>query len=268
MNKQFYLNKIALLFISALIFTFITTAPATSHAQTAVKNIVLVHGAFADGSGWEGVYKALTKRGYNVSVVGNPNTGFADDVAATKRVLAKQDGPVVLVGHSYGGAVITEAGNATNVVGLVYVDAFAPDANETLAKLAQSVPAPNSGILPPDKDGFVWYDKAKFHSGFCADLSADKADFLFASQVPLAASVFAETIASPAWKQKPSWFVIGTQDETIPPEGQRFMANRAKSTITEIRGSHLTFMSQPKAVADVIEVAAKATAEPLAKVRK
>jgi pimeloyl-ACP methyl ester carboxylesterase len=226
-------------------------------AQQKVKNIILVHGAFADGSGWEGVYKILVKRGYHVSVVGNPNTGLPDDVEAVKRVLERQDGPAILVGHSYGGAIITESGLDKNVAGLVYVTAFVPDQGETLLKLSQSgPPSPNSGILPP-QSGFLWYDKAKFHSGFCADLSAEKAAFLFDSQVPVAASVFQATISNAAWKTKPSWYVVASQDQTIPPDGQRFMAKRANAKITEVKGSHLVFISQPTAVADVIEAAAK-----------
>ena len=216
-------------------------------------SIVLVHGAFADGSGWEGVYAILTKKGYNVAVVGNPNTGLADDVAAVKRVLDRTNGPIVLVGHSYGGAIITEAGNHDKVVALVYVCAFVPDEGEALITLIQSgPPAPNAGILPPE-DGFCWYDRTKFHSGFCADLSDEKADFMCDSQVPVAASVFGETIQNPAWKSKPSWYVVGTEDQTIPADGQRFMASRAKAKITEVKGSHVTFISQPQAVAEVIE---------------
>lgn len=228
------------------------------YGQKAVKNIVLVHGAFADGSGWEGVYKILKQKGYNVSVVGNPNTGMPDDVAATKRVLEQQDGPVILVGHSYGGAIITEAGNADNVVGLVYVAAFMPEENETLLKLLQSGPAATkSGILPPDKNGFVWYDKAKFHEGFCADLSKEKADFMAYAQVPISASAFGYSIPKAAWKTKPSWYVVATQDETIPPDAERFMGKRGGAKVTEIKGSHCVFISQPQAVANVIEAAAK-----------
>ncbi len=222
-----------------------------------VKNIVLVHGAFADGSGWEGVYTILKKKGYNVSVVGNPNTGLGDDVAATRRVLAQQTGPVILVGHSYGGAIITEAGNDPKVAGLVYIAAFVPDEGETLLTLLQAgPPAPNSGILPPE-DGFIWYDRAKFHSGFCADLNAEKAQFMADSQVPVSAAVFGSKIGKAAWKTKPSWYVVATEDQTIPPDGEKFMAKRANANVTEIKGSHVVFISQPKAVADVIEKAAK-----------
>jgi pimeloyl-ACP methyl ester carboxylesterase len=253
------LEKRRFLGINVIAFLLLITITSVNGAiaQQKVKNIVLVHGAFADGSGWEGVYKILTKRGYNVCAVGNPNTGLADDVAATKRVLDRQDGPAILVGHSYGGAIITEIGLDKNVAGLVYVAAFVPDAGETLLQLAQSGPrSPNSGILPP-KDGFLWYDKAKFHSGFCADVSAEKAAFMFDSQVPVAASVFQAPITNAAWKTKPSWYVVASQDETVPPDGQRFMAKRANAKITEVKGSHVVFISQPTAVADVIEAAAK-----------
>jgi pimeloyl-ACP methyl ester carboxylesterase len=246
------------LIVTAVITIFAAFAiPCAAQAQTPVKNIVLVHGAFADGSGWEGVYNILKKKGYNVSVVGNPNTSLTNDVEATKLVLARQNGPVILVGHSYGGAIITDAGNATNVAGLVYVSAFAPDANETLLSLLHSgPPAPNSGILPPE-NGFVWYDKAKYHSGFCADLSAEKAAFMYDSQIPVSASVFGSSISQAAWRTKPSWYVVATEDQTIPPDAERFMAKRAGSKVTEIKGSHVVFISQPKAVAEVIEAAAK-----------
>ena len=224
-------------------------------------SIILVHGAFADGSGWEGLYHVLKMKGYNVAVVGNPNTGLADDVAAVKRVLAKVEGPVLLVGHSYGGAIITEAGNDEKVVGLVYVSAFVPDANETLLSLVQAgPPAPNSGFLPPE-DGYVWYDKAKYHSGFCADLSEEKAEFMADSQIPVAASVFGSAIANPAWKSKPSWYVVATEDETIPSDGQRFMAARAGATVTEVKGSHVVYISKPEAVAEVIEGAVMKVSE-------
>jgi pimeloyl-ACP methyl ester carboxylesterase len=203
------------------------------------------------------VYNILIAKGYNVSVVGNPNTGLAEDVAAAKLVLDRQSGPTILVGHSYGGAIITEAGNHPNVAGLVYVSAFVPDAGENLLKLLQSGPLnPTSGILPP-KDGYVWYDSAKFHSGFCADLPAKKAAFMYASQVPASASVFAAVINQAAWKNKPSWYVVATQDQTIPPDAERFMAKRAGATVTEVKGSHVVFISQPQAVSAVIEAAAK-----------
>jgi pimeloyl-ACP methyl ester carboxylesterase len=231
----------------------------SSQAQTPVKNIVLVHGAFADGSGWEGVYKALTAKGYNVSVAGNPNISFTEDVAAVKRVLDRQHGPVLLVGHSYGGAIITEAGNDPKVIGLVYIAAFVPGQDETLLALLQSgPPAPNAGILPPDKDGFIWYDTAKFHSGFCADLPKEQAKFLAASQVPVSATVMGYSFKQPAWKTKPVYYILATEDQTIPPPAQQFMAKRAGAKISELKGSHLVFMSKPNESAAVIEMAAKA----------
>jgi pimeloyl-ACP methyl ester carboxylesterase len=242
--------------IAFIVIAALTMAWGNVSAQSPVKNIVLVHGAFADGSGFEALFQILQSKGYNVSIVGNPNTGFADDVAATKRVLARQTGPVLLVGHSYGGAIITEAGNDPKVVGLVYIAAFAPDANETLLQLLKAgPPAPNSGILPPDEQGFIWYDVKKYHSGFCADLPEKQAAFLAASQVPVSAAVFGATIATPAWKSKKSWYIVATEDQTIPPDGERFMAKRAGATVTEIKASHLVFMSKPQAVADVIAAA-------------
>ncbi|MFV5692959.1 alpha/beta hydrolase [Flavobacterium sp. LT1R49] len=258
MKNQLNLRKskglIKLTFVAFLLLFMVTN---TAFSQKQVKNIVLVHGAFADGSGWEGVYNILKNKGYNVSVVANPNTSLADDVTATNRVLDRIDGPVILVGHSYGGAIITEAGTSEKVVGLVYISAFVPDSGESLLKLLQSgPPSPNSGILPPSKDGFVWYDKAKYHSGFCADLSKEKADFMADSQVPVSASVFGSTITNAAWKTKPSWYVVATEDQTIPADAERFMAKRANAKVTEIKGSHVVFISQPKAVADVIVSAA------------
>ena len=234
--------------------------PANAQSQERVKNIVLVHGAFADGSGWEGVYNILTKKSYNVSVVGNPNTSLADDVEATKRVLARQNGPVILVGHSYGGAVITEAGNDVNVAGLVYVSAFAPDAGESLISLLPTLPpAPKSGVGAPE-NGFFWYDKAKFHGGFCADLSAEKAAFMYDSQLPTGVAAFGGVISQAAWRTKPSWFIVAKQDETIPPDAERFFAKRAGSKVFEIKASHVVFISHPEEVAEIIEAAAKESA--------
>lgn len=256
MKRKLFLSNIKY-FMIAIVSLLLTST--VTRSQTPVKNIVLVHGAFADGSGWEAVYKILKGRGYNVSIVGNPNTGLADDVAATKRVIARQSGQVLLVGHSYGGAIITDAGNDPKVAGLVYIAAFVPDANETLLQLLQAgPPAPNSGILPPDEFGYVWYDVKKYHSGFCADLPKEQAEFLAASQVPVSASVFGSAIANPAWKTKKSWYIVATEDQTIPPDGERFMAKRAGAIVTEIKASHLVFMSKAKAVADVIEAAALA----------
>jgi len=222
-----------------------------------VKNIVLVHGAFADGSGWRKVYTLLKAKGYNVSVVGNPNTGFADDVAATKRVLDRQNGPVLLVGHSYGGGIITEAGNAANVAGLVYIAAFSPEQGESMGQLLQSYPSdPLSGVLPP-VDGYAWYDKARFHQGFCADLSKEEAEFLADSQVPLAVAAFQYTFQDIAWKTKPSWHIIPQDDHSLPVALQRFMGKRSGGKVSELKGSHLVFISHAKDVAEIIDQAAK-----------
>ncbi len=236
---------------------FIVAAMMSITSQAQVKNIVLVHGAFADGSGWQKVYTILKSRGYNVSVVGNPNTGLEDDVAATKRVLDRQTGGVILVGHSYGGAIITLAGNSDKVVGLVYIAAFAPKKGETLGGLLGSYPVdPLSGILPP-VNGFAWYDLAKYHSGFCADLPKDVADFMAASQVPVAVSAFTYVFNDIAWKTKPSWHIVATEDHSIPVALERFMAKRTGGKTTEIKASHLVFISQSKKVADIIDQAAE-----------
>ena len=222
-----------------------------------MKNIVLVHGGFVDGSGWEGVYKILKDRGYNVSVVQNPTTSLADDVAATKRILAAQDGPAILVGHSYGGAVITEAGNHPKVAGLVYITAFAPDKGESVATLIKDPPpgAPVPPILPP-QEGFLFLDKAKFPASFAGDVDPEKAAFMADSQVPWGVEALSGKISEPAWKAKPSWYLIVTEDKMIPPDAQRFMSKRAGSTLAEVKGSHAIYVSQPKAVADLIEQAA------------
>lgn len=222
----------------------------------AVKNIVLVHGAFADGSGWKKLYEILKQKGYRVSVVGNPNTGLDEDVAATKRVLDRQDGPSILVGHSYGGGVITAAGNLPSVAGLVYISAFAPDEGETLGELLGSYPTdPKSGILPP-ADGFIWYDTEKFHSGFCQDIPEEEASFMADSQVPVALSALIQKFTDVAWKTKPTWYIVAKQDHTIPPDLERFMGKRTGGKVSEIDGSHLIFISHAEEVAAIIESAA------------
>jgi pimeloyl-ACP methyl ester carboxylesterase len=224
-----------------------------------VRNVVLVHGAFVDGSGWEGVYQALKRDGYTVAIVQNPTTSLADDVAATKRVITAQDGPVILVGHSYGGAVITEAGNDPKVVRLVYVAAFAPDRGESVATLIKDPPpgAPVPPILPP-QDGYLLLDRAKFPASFAGDVSAEKAAFMGDSQVPWGVDALSGTIGEPAWKTRPSWYLITTEDKMIPPDAQRFMSRRAGSTIVEVAGSHAVYVSQPQAVASLIKTAAQA----------
>jgi len=223
-----------------------------------VKNVVLVHGGFVDGSGWEGVYNALKRDGYNVSIVQNPTITLADDVAVTKRTIAAQNGPVILVGHSYGGVVITEAGNDPKVAGLVYVAAFAPDKGESVSTLIKDPPpgAPVPPILPP-RDGFLFLDKAKFAASFAADVRADAAAFMADSQVPWGVEALGGTISQPAWKSKPSWYLVSTEDKMIPPAAQRAMSDRAGSTVVEVKGSHAVYVSQPQAVASIIEKAAK-----------
>jgi len=221
-------------------------------------NVVLVHGGFVDGAGWKGVYKILQKDGYDVSIVQNSTVSLADDVAATKMVLAAQTRDVILVGHSYGGAVITEAGNDPKVAGLVYIAAFAPDAGESIASLIEDPPpgAPVPPILPPQQ-GFLFLEKAKFHASFAADVDPEKAAFLADSQVPWGVQALQGEIKKPAWKTKPSWYLVATEDRMIPPAAQRSMAKRAGATVVEERGSHAIYVSQPKAVAALIEQAAK-----------
>ena len=223
-----------------------------------MNNIVLVHGGFVDGSGWEGVYQILKKDGYNVSIVQNPTISLEDDVAVTKRVLAAQDGPAILVGHSYGGAVITEAGNHPKVAGLVYITAFAPDKGESVATLIND-PKPGAPVPPilPPQDGYLFLDRAKFPASFAADVEAEKAAFMADSQVPWGVEALSGKISEPAWKTKPSWYLIATDDKMIPPVAQRFMSKRAGSTVAEAKGSHAIYVSQPKAVAALVEQAAK-----------
>ncbi len=229
--------------------------------NSATKNIVLVHGGFVDGSGWAAVYKILKKDGYNVVVVQNPTLSLADDVAVTKRAIAAQPGPVVLVGHSYGGAVITEAGTDPKVAGLVYIAAFAPDKGESVSSLIKDPPpgAPVPPILPP-QDGFLFLDQAKFHVSFAGDVDADTAMFMASSQVPWGVEALAGTITEPAWRTKPSWYLVSTEDRMIPPPAQRTMSKRAGSTVTEVVGSHAIYVSQPKSVAAFIEKAANEVA--------
>lgn len=221
-----------------------------------MKNIVLVHGAWADGSGWQSVHDILRSRGYDVSIVQNPVTSLADDVAAVERVLARQDGPALLVGHSYGGVVITEAGAAANVAGLVYVAAFVPDVGESVSSLIEGGAPPP---LQPSKDGFLFFDPAIFPQAFAQDLPPAQGAFLAAAQLPPAGAAFAARVSRAAWKSLRSWYVLSTDDRVIPPEAQRRMAARANATITEVRGSHAVYISQAGAVADAIDAAARAT---------
>ena len=229
--------------------------------MTQTKNIVLVHGGFVDGSGWERVYSLMKKDGYTVAIVQNPTISLADDVAVTKRVINEQDGPVILVGHSYGGAVITEAGTDPKVVGLVYITAFAPDKGESVNSLIKDPPpdAPVPPILPPT-DGYLFLDKTKFAASFAGDVDAEKAAFMADSQVPWGVQALAGEISDPAWKSKPSWYLLVTEDRMIPPPAQRFMSERARSTVVEVAGSHAIYVSQPNAVAALIKQASQGAA--------
>jgi pimeloyl-ACP methyl ester carboxylesterase len=231
------------------------------NTASALGSIVLVHGGFVDGSGWEDVYRILKKDGYEVSIVQNPTTSLADDVVATKRVIAEQKGPVILVGHSYGGVVITEAGNDPKVSGLVYIAAFAPDRGESVAALIKDPPpgTPVPPILPPQQ-GFLALDKAKFAASFAADVSPEKAEFMANSQVPWGVDALNGAVTQPAWQSKASWYLVATDDRMIPPPAQRAMSKRAGSSVVEVRGSHAVYVSQPEAVAELIKKAAQSLA--------
>lgn len=248
-------------------------ATAAAHVQPAdeprpahdpVASVVLVHGAFADGSGWRPVYDELTARGYRVAVVQNPLTSLQDDVDATRRVLDRQPGPVILVGHSWGGTVITEAGIHPKVIGLVYVSALAPDAGETTAEQYEGFPAAPEFAIDTQDDGYGFVNREKFKRGFAADASDADAAFLRDSQVPINMSVFDTRVSRAAWRYKPSWAVVAREDEAFGAGMLLHMANRIGARVTEVPGSHAVFMTQPKAVADVIDRAARETTQGVA----
>jgi pimeloyl-ACP methyl ester carboxylesterase len=248
-------------FIIGILLSSCFTVSAQKEAPP-VRNIVLVHGAWADGAGWKGVYDILVNHGYKVSIVQEPETSFKDDVAATKRMIAQQDGPCVVVAHSYGGAVITEAANDPKVVALVYVAAHMPDAGENEADDGKRFPSDlsKSGAIKKTPDGFTYLDPAQFHEYFAADLSAEQAAFMARSQVFNYAENFNAVITTPAWRSKPSWMVVPTKDRTINPDLERWYAARAKSQKVEVSGaSHCVYVSRPKEVAAVIEDAASHT---------
>jgi pimeloyl-ACP methyl ester carboxylesterase len=239
-------------------------AVSAQNEEHRIRNIVLVHGAWADGSGWKGVYDILVKDGYNVSMVQEPETSFKDDVAATKRVLAQQDGRSILVGHSYGGAVITEAGTDSSVAGLVYIAAHMPDAGENEADDGKRFPSDlsKSGAIKKTADGFTYLDPAQFQEYFAADLSAEQAAFMARSQVPNFADNFKAVITTAAWKSKPSWMLVAAADRTINPDLERWYATRANSHKVEVAGaSHSVYISHPKEVAHIIESAARAVSK-------
>jgi pimeloyl-ACP methyl ester carboxylesterase len=233
------------------------------NARSALPNVVLVHGGFVDGSGWRAVYDLLTQDGYHVAVVQNPTLSLEGDAAAARLIIDAQDGPVVLVGHSYGGAVITEAGTDDNVAALVYICAFAPDAGESVNTLLAGFPqdAPQPPILPP-RDGFLFLDRDKFHASFAGDLAADLAAFMADSQVPWGVDALGGQVSEPAWRAKPSWYLVTTDDKMIPPPAQRTMSGRAGSTTVEVAASHSVYVSQPAAVTACIKQAASTVAAP------
>jgi len=239
--------------------TVLATASLTAHAAESapVRNVVLVHGGFVDGSGWAKVYNRLRKNGYNVTIVQNPTTSLADDVAATRLALSQLEGPAILVGHSYGGVVISEAGTDPKVAGLVYIAAFAPDQGESVQTLIANPPpgAPVPPILPP-QNGFLFLDRAKFAASFAADVAPAEASFMADSQVPWGVNALAGAVTVPAWKSKPSWYLVATEDKMIPPPAQRQMASRAGATVAETAASHAVYVSQPQAVVNLIERAA------------
>jgi pimeloyl-ACP methyl ester carboxylesterase len=251
-----------IIYCAMAIMTLILSMGENTMAQTkstaVVKNIVIVHGGLVDGSGWEGVYNILKKDGYTVAIVQIPTISLADDVAFTKRAIAVQNGAVILVGHSYGGAVITEAGNDPKVAGLVYVAAFALDKGESVSALIKDPPpgAPVPPILPP-VDGFLLLDKAKFPASFAGDVSPEKAEFMADSQVPWGVNAVGGTISEAAWKAKPSWYLLTTEDKMLPPDAQRLMSKRAGATVVKVKSSHAVYVSHPQAVAHIIEEAAK-----------
>jgi len=230
--------------------------------MSTLRNVVLVHGGFVDGSGWQGVYDSLTRDGFRVAVVQNPTLSLDGDAQATRQIIDAQDGPVVLVGHSYGGAVITEAGTHPNVAALVYICAFAPDQGESVGSLISGFPAggPQPPILPP-RDGFLFLDRDKFHASFAADLPAEQAAFMADAQVPWNVAAPAGAITEASWRTKPSWYLVTTQDRMIPPPAQRTMAGRIGATQSEVTASHSVYVSQPEAVATLIAQAAAAATD-------
>ncbi|MFT3722834.1 MAG: alpha/beta hydrolase [Hyphomonadaceae bacterium] len=252
------MNTIRNIMASAASLALAASATGAAQAQQPVKSIVLVHGAFADGSGWQGVYEILKRDGYDVAIVQEPNISLAADVAATKRVIAAAKGDVILVGHSYGGVVISEAGNDPKVKGLAYIAAFAPDKGESVGSLIAN-PAPGAPVPPilPPQDGYLLLDKAKFAASFAADVKPELAAFMADSQVPWGVDAISGAVSEPAWRTKPSWYLVAANDLMIPPPAQRAMAERSGAKVSEVAGSHAVYVSKPEAVAKLIEEAAK-----------
>ncbi len=223
--------------------------------KQAIKDVVLVHGAFADGSGWEPVFNILKQEGYNVAIVQHPETSYAEDVKFTKAVIDRQQGPVVLVGHSYGGAIITEAGNHPKVAALVYIAAFSLDVGESCVSIEQAVPPAAKGIKGTD-DGYFYIDPEAFHADFAGDLPEAQTAFMAASQVLISADSFTHKVTNPAWKSKPAWYMVATEDRSINPEQERMMAKRMNAKTVEVKSSHVAYMSHPKETAQLIVEAA------------
>jgi pimeloyl-ACP methyl ester carboxylesterase len=254
--KQLYstIARTAALIIAVLLTGSIQKVVAAP--PTGIKNVLLVHGAFADGSGWEAVSKILTKDGYTVSVLQEPETSYADDQKYAKAALDAMDGPVVLVGHSYGGSVITEAGNHPKVAALVYIAAFALDEGESCASIEQALPQA-SKAFKPDSNGNWWIEQAHFAADFAADMPPETAAFMAISQVPISTDAFTHKVTNPAWKTKPTWYMVATADRSINPDQERMMAKRAHAKTVEMTGaSHVAYMSHPKEAAKLIEEAA------------
>ncbi|MFV8343483.1 alpha/beta hydrolase [Flavobacterium sp. XS2P39] len=251
LKQQLWFKKYAAI---TLVLTALFIGTTKIHAQQKfAKNIVIVHGLYLDASGWKGVYSILTKKGYHVTLVQNPLTSLKDDVAATTNILDNQDGPTILVGHSWGGTVITEAGMHPKVVGLVYITGFMPDKSETTRKLASSFPKlPEMRTEAPDKGGFVFYDRSSFRVGVAGELSKEDADFMNASQIPIHKDCFDAPLSAAAWRTKPSYGILTLNDRTINPDLQRSMYKNAKVKVTELKGGHVVYISQPQAVANVI----------------
>jgi pimeloyl-ACP methyl ester carboxylesterase len=257
-GKKLFRGMLSSLRITIYIVFATSIPPVFVTAQSGkAKNIVIVHGAFVDGSGWKDVFKILSRKGFRVTIVQNPMNSLKDDVAATIRAVDRQKGPVVLVGHSYGGAVITEAGVSSKVKSLVYVAAFVPEVGETISGLGSLInPDPANGILPPDEYGYIYYSKDKYHTGLAAEQSKKTAAFMYALQTPAAEKAFVTPIVTAAWKTKPAFGIVATGDKSIDPGLERTMYTRAHAKIKEIKGSHTIYMSNPKQVAKVIEEAA------------
>jgi len=258
MKKIYAVGTLAVALVGG-IFLLQKTPTVAAAPPTGIKNVVLVHGAFADGSGWEAVANILKKDGYTVAVVQHPETSYAEDVKFTNAVIDRQSGPVVLVGHSYGGAVITEAGNNPKVAALVYIAAFGLDAGESAATIEKQLPPATTGIKATD-DGYFYIDPAAFHADFAADVPPAKAEFMAQSQVLISADSFTHAVTTPAWKTKPSWYMVATADRSINPEQERMMAKRMKAKTIEVNASHVAYISHPKETAKLIEDAASASA--------